>query len=456
MDAQHYYTQGINAIKQGDIVNGRKLLLQSLKLNKNNDRAWLWLSRTMADNNKKLECVERALAINPNNQDAQKYKQQLLQQSTPRKPKGKNNPIRDRQRIRQLLAEADTLARSKDRSAAVNKWESVLEIEYDHEEAMKNAVQYYIELNMLDGAKELLYHAVDLGTDNAMILLTARDIAKTEITMERYDALCEMIASQEWVTPKQVISMANSYIKEEAFDHAVHVLQSGLTVHIDHPELLNTMAQVHEATGRENLALQYYERVANTAVRSKVGKEADKRLAAAVPMLTDSERGSGWMAWREVFGVFTLFFLLAFQDAGLNLANLGPNRLMGILLSLVGSYLFITATSSPQQKPIAKILGGRLPMNNPKSPQRRMNSFVELIASLGVDVKEENFYVGPIHEPTRLPVIPEWMRWVFGITGGLMLFFAFYLVMTTAMGLLGLPELYLDPQFYEAMSEINR
>jgi len=449
MDAQQYYVRGVAAVKQGDMVNGRKLLLQSLKLNQNNDNAWLWIARTLSERDKKLECAERALAINPDNRNAQRLKQQVI---------GKRNSKADiankRQRIRQLMREADNLVKTNRKPEAVDKWVTVLDIQHDHETAMKHAVEYYVERDMMDNVRILLYNAVDKGTDNAMILLSARDLASDEVTMARYDQLCEMIAQMEWVTPKQIMDMAKDYISEKHYDNAIRILQNGLKVHDDNPELLNLMAQIHEATGRDALALQYYERVANTAVRSKLGKEADKRLSQAIPVLSDNERGSAWLAGREVLGVFTLYFLLAFMDAGLNVANLGPTRWMGLILSLVGSYLLVTATSSPQQKPLASILGGRLPANNPKTPQRRMNIFAEFVASLGIPLESESLYAGPIHEPTRLPIIPEWIRWVFGIAGGLMLFFAFYLVMTTSIGLLGLPEIYLDPMFYELMSDI--
>jgi len=450
MDAQQYYIRGVASVKQGDMVNGRKQLLQSLKLEPNNDKAWLWISRTIADTDKKLECAERALAINPNNRDAQRLKQQLTQQNKPKRAKN------DQQRIRKLMQEADMLVKTNRKPEAVDKWVMVLDIQHDHETAMKHAVEYLAARDLMDDVRVLLYNAVDLGTDNAMILLSARDLARTEATLTRYDELCVMISGAEWVTPKQVLSMANDYAKDRHYDNAVRILQNGLKVHIDEPELLHKMAQVHEATGRDTLALQYYERVANSAVRSKIGKEADKRLSQAVPIMSDQERGSAAFAWREVFGIFILFFLFAFQDAGLNVLDMGANRWMGVILSLVGSYLLVTATSSPQQQPLARILGGRLPENNPKTPERRMNPFAELLASLGMQIDPENFHVGPIHEPSRLPVIPEWIRWVFGITGALMLVFAFYLVLTTAIGLLGLQELYLDPIYYEAMGEFLR
>lgn len=448
MDAQQYYIRGIAAVKQNNMVNGRKLLLQSLKLDKNNDKAWIWVAKTLAEPDKKLQCAERALAINPHNADALKLKQAMNQQLVRPKPK---NTAADRQQIKMLMREAETMVKTNRRPEAVDKWVAVLDIQSDHEEAMKQAVAYFMGRDMMDEVTMLLYNAVDHGTDNATLLLSARDLAEKQQDVHRLDALNEMIASKEWVKSKRILKIANGYIKQELFDNAIRILQSGLITHSNDPLLLNRMAEIHEMTGRESLALQYYEQVANQDVRSKLGKDADKRLSQAVPIMTDRERGSTWLAWREVWGLFLLFFLLAFQDSGLNFLAMGANRWMGILLSLVGGYLLITATSSPQQTPLAKILGGRLSKDNPKSPQRKLNPFASMLTELGIELDEGNFYVGPIHEPSQLPIIPAWIRFVFGVSGCLMLIFAFYLVLPTALGLLGLPELYLDPEFYSVI-----
>ncbi|MBZ0283065.1 MAG: hypothetical protein K8L97_20170 [Anaerolineae bacterium] len=70
-DAKVLFRDGVNAIRnEGDLAKGRKLLTESLRLNPNNDVAWLWISKTVSDTQKKLQCVERALQVNPENQQA--------------------------------------------------------------------------------------------------------------------------------------------------------------------------------------------------------------------------------------------------------------------------------------------------------------------------------------------------------------------------------------------------
>ena len=69
MDAKALFQEGVVAIRdQKDAVKGRDLLMQSLKIEPKNEMAWLWLSRTMAEPQKKIQCLERALKLNPANE----------------------------------------------------------------------------------------------------------------------------------------------------------------------------------------------------------------------------------------------------------------------------------------------------------------------------------------------------------------------------------------------------
>lgn len=440
MDAEQYYIRGVAQVKNGDMVQGRQLLLQSLKLNQANDKAWVWVAKTIAEPDKKLDCLERALAINPNNADAIREKQALTGKRT---VKG-SNP----QQIKRLMTEAETLVAQGRKPEASDRWLMVLDMQADHEEALRNASQYYMERDMRDAVKEILYNAVEHRTENASILLSALDIAKHEGDHVRVDTLNELIALSPQITPKRIVKIANDYVKEDLFDNAIRVLKSGLQAHPKDQALLHSLAEVHEKLGREDLAMQYYEEVANQSARSKLGKEADKRLSQSVPVLTDRERGSKWLAWREVIGIFLLFFILAWEDAGLNVATMSIRHWMGVLLSIVGGYLVVTATSSPQQFPVATLFGGRVPFNPSKTAIRKVNPLAMLIRGAGIDIDEANFHYGPMQEPTELPIMPSWIRMVFGISGIIMLVLAVGLIFTNALGLVRLPEPYLDPEFY--------
>ena len=75
--------QAVTAIKEGDKDTGRKLLLEILKTDPNNENALLWLSTTTNDVKKKQQCMERVLAINPNNEHAKQGLAKLQQVTLP-------------------------------------------------------------------------------------------------------------------------------------------------------------------------------------------------------------------------------------------------------------------------------------------------------------------------------------------------------------------------------------
>lgn len=69
---QAWLKAGITAVKQGDRVQGRALLEKVLAADEQHETAWLWLSGAVETAEERQICLENVLAINPNNQMAQK------------------------------------------------------------------------------------------------------------------------------------------------------------------------------------------------------------------------------------------------------------------------------------------------------------------------------------------------------------------------------------------------
>jgi hypothetical protein len=63
--------QTITAYKNGDIAHASTLLSKLIKLDQNDERAWLWLSGVVTTDAERLFCIKRILAINPQNEIAQ-------------------------------------------------------------------------------------------------------------------------------------------------------------------------------------------------------------------------------------------------------------------------------------------------------------------------------------------------------------------------------------------------
>jgi len=69
--------RAISLIKSGQKKQGGKILVELVKQQPKNESAWLWLSDCVNDNKQKIFCLNRALEINPNNNEVRKVIQKL-------------------------------------------------------------------------------------------------------------------------------------------------------------------------------------------------------------------------------------------------------------------------------------------------------------------------------------------------------------------------------------------
>lgn len=75
--------QGITAAKNGQTAQARTLFQQVLLADDRNERAWLWMSEVADSPIEQIACIERALAINPDNKTTQLALDALKAQLTP-------------------------------------------------------------------------------------------------------------------------------------------------------------------------------------------------------------------------------------------------------------------------------------------------------------------------------------------------------------------------------------
>jgi hypothetical protein len=72
MTSDETLNQAIVALKAGRKAESRQLLAQILQRDSSNETAWLWLSGAAETKTERLACLERVLAINPDNEIAQR------------------------------------------------------------------------------------------------------------------------------------------------------------------------------------------------------------------------------------------------------------------------------------------------------------------------------------------------------------------------------------------------
>ncbi|NWF70358.1 MAG: hypothetical protein HXY40_14825 [Chloroflexi bacterium] len=562
-EAQNLFREGVLTLRnEKNAAKAQQLLMHSLKLNPQNEMAWLWLARALNEPRQQLDCIERALRINPENEQALALRQEILASAknstttrpaapaptgtTPvpaflpvkkltttgssktakppeqqaqempqvRSPSAQNvsaapppekvrqtqgivplratqtqntavvsssqtqaqppaaNPskretqniaplaavplaelpeiesaraarprqlsISDKRRIEALLDKANVYVEANELEAAVEQWVKVLQIQVDHEEAMRSAVRVLSKLKYMEDAKELVWRALNGGTEHPSIYLTAIEIAEREGDRVTADDLRDRVVQLSQANESVVIHIADYFIRTKAYARALDVLQKSLPSHPDSQKILVRIGNVYDEMGNEAESAHYYDRAAQLGTGTKEGQLADKKMSQYVPMLSDKERGSLLMAWREALGFGTAALLLAFQDAGLNFLNLGGARWMGVGLAIVGGYLLITATSSPQQRGLGRLMGGRVPEE-------------------GFDGEEHG---GVIQQETALPMIPAAARVILGLVGAGLLVGALALVFSTALRLLSSPAESQVPDFCDAVyffnDELNR
>mgnify|MGYP001321810536 CR=1 FL=1 len=477
MDAQTLFREGVMAVREGkDLNQARQLLLQSLKLEPENDMAWLWISQTVSDPQKKLECVNRALKINPDNGKALDLRLKLTKALTtaatpqpaapvpifdfkfddkptdppkapypaPAKPpppadlvdeaglreaptiRTPLSPAEDRE-VKDLLEKADAYIKTgqaEEVENAIEQWVRILEIRVDHEFAIQNSVRYLARLGYMDDAKELIWRAIDAGTLLPSIFVTAVDIAQR---MHDHSAAADMakrLLPMPEVDDALLLKITDQMVKYGQAEQVVEVLAAAVTHRPKSQKLLIRLGELLDELGQKDKAMRYFDRAARIKGGTKEAKRADKALMQFTPIITDRERGNTWLAVREAAGFLVFYLLLGWQDAGMNLANMGI-RWLGVLLSLLGGYFVITAVSSPQQQPLATWLGGTVP---PPKPQK------QLVDPYGNPI--DSLSSGPLEDPTELTMLPQAIRWLFFILGAALLSFSFYIVFSTALRLL--------------------
>lgn len=624
MDAKTLYREGITAIRSNEPKRGRDLLMQALKLEPNNEAAWLWLSRAVDDPERKLQCLERALQVNPDNVQTKTLIEKIkTSQTDPRistaeiaaaettvaaespaappqpernsppitplnftadesraiarpvsKPKRlvvatefedsdeevkiaspftapldqaspddvpsvvkssspfrspvdqigetitqvdvsedawldepidaltpilpSNHPLRaetklqtpppftlddsqevpttrvefddpgddwlnepvasvtskalkrekapvpanQQQAIKSLMKKAQAALSKKQIDEAIEYWIQVLEIEVDHIEALGNAVRHLSRQKHLDDARELTWNAINAGTTHPSVYMTAIGIADRQGNPGEADDLRLKLAQLPEASEQLVTDAVEHFIKQSLNSQAVQALDYALPLHPKSQKLLVQRAQLAQDMGQPKEALHFYEQAAQLGTRTSEGKLADEQLLRFAPRLSDKERGSMWMAAREAFGFGFVYLLLGWQDAGLNLSQLGPGRLGGVILSIIGGYFVISATSSPQQHPLAKWLGGKVPVTPDKE-------------------EPLNAYERAPNEPeehTQLPIMPPPVRITFGLIGTVILIGAFVLVFNAAIHLLlnPNPTAFYVPTLQELMEEVEQ
>jgi flagellar basal body-associated protein FliL len=84
--------QAIEIIKKGDKETGKQLLERVIRNDPSNETAWLWMSAVVDTDEERQRCLERVLAINPNNELARQGLEALRQKQVAKPPQPEPTP----------------------------------------------------------------------------------------------------------------------------------------------------------------------------------------------------------------------------------------------------------------------------------------------------------------------------------------------------------------------------
>lgn len=437
MDAKQLYEAGIEAFKANDLLGAQRLMKDALKLEPRNVNAWLWLARTLADPAQQMRCIEQALKINATHAQALRMKAALTKPPEDPFPDIPIPPVRNEVRLQERLAtgefpaqkpatlkklarktaevqvtlvektqiqdlirQGDAVLRTGNLDEAVSKWIAALAIQVDHPDALEKAVRNLWKHNYHDDAWTLINRALQAGTTLVAVYLLAIELADEQKQTEKATQLRLKMASLPGTSEGQIGRIVRYLLDENQPDLAVQAIDSALVYHPKSQLLLIQAGDIKTQRRKVVQSLPYYDRAARLDPFSEYGKYAENILRSHQPVLADWEKSSLWLAVREACGVAIVYLLLAFQDAGLSIRRFESLHWLGILLAFPAAYLLVTATSSPQQAPLAGWL-------RPASA-----------------------------ENGELPILSQPVRLVFGVVGAVILLIAFFLVFHQALDLL--------------------
>ncbi len=73
MDAEKLYAKATTAIRARQLEDARRLLFEAVRLDPHHEQAWLALASILTDMDQVIDCLQRVLALNPNNHTAQEW-----------------------------------------------------------------------------------------------------------------------------------------------------------------------------------------------------------------------------------------------------------------------------------------------------------------------------------------------------------------------------------------------
>lgn len=448
--ADRLYRVGVQAYQRQDRHRARTVWTQAVRLNPRHAPSWMALMQVCDTPDEQLYCllhVRRLLPDDPRVRDVytrfkRRYPRiqprplpELADQPPPASdsPRRSEPPIKTAapaaasQKPRKLWAEqqrrqavaarlraaAGRLAEG-DFGGALRIYQNILREDPAQPDALAGAVRLLTRERRLDEALRLTEQSIQAGNRDPGAYMSLAELRLLQGIGDPWEVLAALRRLPD-VKPAHLLRAAALYEKQGQSKNALETLHEAEHRDPDHQPTLMRLAEMYDEYYQEERTRYYLQRVVDLDPRSELGRAAELRLLEYSSHVPRHVQINMLYALREVLGIVLFFFLLALLDTGVNMTRMDAGGWGGVLLSVLGGYLLVTAVSSPAQRIFALFISG----DGAAEPQPPL-------------IDQAGYLPEPVRE-APLPMLPKDVRWVLGVVGSVVLLIAAWLVLRNSL-----------------------
>jgi tetratricopeptide (TPR) repeat protein len=402
--------EAIASVKSGNHEWARDCLSRVIRADPNHEEAWLWLSAVLETTAEKRYCLERVLAINPHNKQAQDGMRWLDRQAQieagvvepartlcpmcgePNEPEafrcvncgqdlfvicprcGERVDI-DRVACGNCELEIGDasdgaayffhlgelyLEQEKPRDA-LQAWDKTLLLKPDFPRIAEAAAEAFYATGQRDLAIQSLERAIEESAEDEehrwelrrRLANLHRDLKQVEEAAALYKDLLREVQERNEPDPELYCEVARFYHMEDEIDDAKHYYEMALALDDDLHDVRFTLAEFMVGEGYEVRALNEFRRL------QELGGDLGQRAKAYIEELRPPIPEAFSQSWSETIRSASRYFVagivLLLLASGRSLLSISINVLIwdiaGILISMAAGYFLTAATTTPRNLP---------------------------------------------------------------------------------------------------------
>ncbi len=462
------YQSGAQALQAGDRARARALWIQALQQNPRDLKLWIALTRTCDSRAEQLYCLIQSRRLLPREimlEAAYRRFRQRHADVTPevpgwldlaailsdeelaalppepdihgpppeaglsfptaaaqafappeerRRPAGLLDQRQRAERIRGLLLIADGRLARGDADEALSLYLSVLELDPANADALAGALRLLSRARRLEEAESLTVRSIEAGNQDPAAYVSLAELRLRTGEGDPWEPLAALIDLPA-VRPLHLLRAATLYWQEGRRKEGLAALHAAERRDPADQTVLMRLADAYRDLQHADRAVYYLRRVTDQGARTALGQAAEDALLDVAPHIPRYIQTSTLYALREVAGVVLIYFFLAVLDAGVTLTGIGLRGWGGLVLSAIGGYLAVTATSSPAQSLFGELRKARA------APPIRLDSRLR-----------EDYLPDPV-EDAPFPILSKTWRIALGAAGAVILAVAAGLVLANSL-----------------------